>query len=230
MLTCGCARRPPPGTLGYRPATIPGSKGGQVASVVSLRTFANSSSVPIVVFVDMQQEHLAKPRLLAIPGIDRALDNCRRVLDHSRRIGLPVAFIRMLGESAFFNRATPSLRWIDGFEPYRNEMVFERAGPSCYSSEAFTALVNQSRGGIVLVGFAGESACLSTMIDGFHRNHKVAYLCDASASHALDDMSADDVQRAVSRISALYGDVYETAEWIASTVPRKLGNGRNAGG
>lgn len=201
-----------------------------MTSVVSLRTFANSSSVPIVVFVDMQQEYLAQPRLLAISEIDRALDNCRRVLDHSRQIGLPVAFIRMVNESAFFNRATPFVRWIEGFEPYRNEMVFERGSPSCYSSEPFTALVNQSRGGIVLVGFAGESACLSTMIDAFHRNHKVAYLCDASASHALDDMSADDIHRAVSRISALYGDVYETTDWIASTLPRKLGNGRNAGG
>ena len=201
-----------------------------MTSVVSLRTFANSSSVPIVVFVDMQQEYLAQPRLLAISGIDRALDNCRRVLDHSRQIGLPVAFIRMVNESAFFNRATPFVRWIEGFEPYRNEMVFERGSPSCYSSEPFTALVNQSRGGIVLVGFAGESACLSTMIDAFHRNHKVAYLCDASASHALDDMSADDIHRAVSRISALYGDVYETTDWIASTLPRKLGNGKNAGG
>ena len=62
----------------------------------------------------------------------------------------------MVNESAFFNRATPFVRWIEGFEPYRNEMVFERASPSCYSSEPFTALVNQSRGGIVLVGFAGE--------------------------------------------------------------------------
>jgi nicotinamidase-related amidase len=201
-----------------------------VTSVVSLRTFANSSSVPIVLFVDMQQEYLAQPRLLAISEIDRALDNCRRVLGHSRQIGLPVAFIRMVNESAFFNRATPFVRWIEGFEPYRNEMVFERGSPSCYSSEPFTALVNQSRGGIVLVGFAGESACLSTMIDAFHRNHKVAYLCDASASHALDDMSADDIHRAVSRISALYGDVYETTDWIASTLPRKLGNGKNAGG
>ncbi|HYJ18476.1 MAG TPA: isochorismatase family protein [Burkholderiales bacterium] len=201
-----------------------------MTSVVSLRTFANSSSVPIVVFVDMQQEYLAQPRLLAISEIDGALDNCRRVLDHSRQVGLPVAFIRMVNESAFFNRATPFVRWIEGFEPYRNEMVFERGSPSCYSSEPFTALVNQSRGGIVLAGFAGESACLSTMIEAFHRNHKVAYLCDASASHALDDMSADDIHRAVSRISALYGDVYETTDWIASTLPRKLGNGKNAGG
>jgi nicotinamidase-related amidase len=201
-----------------------------VTSVVSLRTFANSSSVPIVVFVDMQQEYLAKPRLLAISQIDRALDNCRRVLDHARSIGLPVAFIRMVNESAFFNRATPFVRWIEGFEPCRNEMIFERSSPSCYSCEPFTALVNQCRGGIVLAGFAGEAACLSTMIDAFHRNHKVTYLCDASASHALDEMPADDVHRAVSKISGVYADVFETADWIEQTLPRKLGIGRNAGG
>ena len=201
-----------------------------MTSVVSLRTFANSSNVPIVVFVDMQQEYVAAPRLLAISGIDRALDNCRKVLDHARRIGLPVAFVRMLSESAFFNRATPFARWIEGFEPYRNEMIFERDSPSCYSCEPFTALMNQSRGGMVLAGFAGESSCLSTLIDAFHRNHKVTYLYDASASHALDDVSAGEIHRAVSKISGLYGDVHETDDWITSTLPRKLGIGKNAGG
>ena len=108
-----------------------------MTSIVSLRTFANSTNVPIVVFVDMQREYLAKPRLLAIAEIDPALDNCRKVLDHSRKIGLPVAFIRMLSEL---------------------------------------------------------------------------------------------VHRAVSKISGLYGEVHETDHWIAATLPRKLGNGANAGG
>ena len=200
-----------------------------MTSIVSLRTFANSSNVPIVVLADMQQEYPAKPRPLSISKINRALDNCRRVLDHARDIGLPVAFMRQLNESAF-NRATPFVRWIEGFEPYRNEMVFERSSPSCYSCEPFAALMNQSRGGIVLAGFAGESACLSTLIDAFHRNHRVTYLCDASASHALEDVPAGEIHRAVSKISGLYGEVYETTDWIASTLPRKLGVGKNAGG
>jgi hypothetical protein len=68
------------------------------------------------------------------------------------------------------------------------------------------------------------------LIDAFHRNHQFTYLSDASASHALDEMSADDVHRAVSKISGIYGDVYETTDWIASTLPRKLGHGKNAGG
>ena len=107
-------------------------------------------------------------------------------------------------------------------------MLFERASRSCYSCERFSALVSQSRGGMELAGCAGESACLSTLIDAFHRNHKVAYLCDASASHALDDVPADEIHRAVSKISGVYGEVYETTEWIASTSPRQ--HGKNAGG
>jgi nicotinamidase-related amidase len=201
-----------------------------VTSVVSLRAFANSSHVPIVVFVDMQQEYLAAPRMLALPEIDRSLANCRRVLHHSRSLGLPIAFVRMLDDSAFFNRATPFVRWIEGFEPYRNEMVFERSNPSCYSSEPYALLMSQCRGGVVLAGFAGESACLSTLIDAFHRNHKVTYLSDASASHALEDVSADHIHQAVSKIAGLYCDVYETDDWIASTRPRKLGKGKNVGG
>jgi nicotinamidase-related amidase len=200
-----------------------------VTSLISLRTFVNSSSVPTVVFVDMQQEYMATPRLLAIPDIEPALANCRRVLDHSRSVGLPIAFVRLLDDSAFFNRATPFVRWIEGFEPLRNEMIFERSSPSCYSSELFASLMNQNRGGIVLAGFAGESACLSTLIDAYHRGHKVAYLADASASHALDDMIADEVHRAISKISGVYGDVYETSDWIASTLSSKLGTGKNAG-
>lgn len=201
-----------------------------MTSVVNLRTLVNSSSVPTVVFVDMQQEYLATPRFLAIPGIDPALANCRAVLDHSRKMGLPIAFIRLLDDSAFFNRATPFVRWIEGFEPHRNEMIFERSSPSCYSSELFASLMSKNQGGFVLAGFAGESACLSTLVDAYHRGHKVAYLADASASHALDDMAASEVHRAISKVSGLYGDVYETTEWIASTLPRKLGGGKNAGG
>jgi hypothetical protein len=119
-----------------------------VTSVVSLRTFVNSSNGPTGVFVDMQQEYVAAPRVPAISRIDSALD---------------------------------------------------------------------------------ESSRLSTLIDAFHRNHKVTYLRNASASHALD-VSAAEIHRAVSKISRLYGDVHETDDWIASTLPRKLGIGKNAGG
>ena len=201
-----------------------------MTSVVSLHALANSPNLPLVVLVDKQQEHLAKPRLLAICEIGAALYNCRKAPDYSRRTGLPVTFVRMFGESVVFNRATPFVRWIEGFEPDRNEMVFERASGSCYCCKPFAALVNQSRGGIALARFAGGAACLSTLIDAFHQNHKVTFLCDASASHPRQEMSADEVRHAVSTISGVYAEVHKTAEWIAATAPRKLSNGKGGGG
>jgi hypothetical protein len=111
---------------------------GGVNSVVSLRNFAKTSNVPIVVFADLQQESGAAPRL--------------------------------------------------------------------------------------------EARCPSMLIDALPRSHKVTYLWDASARPALEDVSADAIHRAVSKISGLYADVYGTDDWIASTLPRKLGIGKNAGG
>jgi hypothetical protein len=34
----------------------------------------------------------------------------------------------------------------------------------------------------------------------------------------------------VSTISGIYAEVYETAEWIAATTPRKIGYGKGTGG
>jgi|SRR5665647_270550 len=112
-------------------------QGNRVPSVVSFGTHANASSVQAALFANMPREDLAKPRSLAIskPVIsktrisetrisktDRALDKCGKVLDHLGATGLPVAFIRMIDESVFFNCAFPSVRWAEGFEPYRDEM------------------------------------------------------------------------------------------------------------
>jgi hypothetical protein len=153
------------GILGARggggPKTLPPpGRGSRVSSVVNPAISAIASSVPVIVFANWQQEDPAKPRSLAIstPAIsdtDCALDNCRKVLDHSRRTAPSVALIRMIGESAFFNRATPFVRRDEGFEPrcfkphsfgphsfesYHDEMMFERESPSCYSGLPFTGI------------------------------------------------------------------------------------------
>ena len=127
-------------------------------SVVNLCTFAKALNVPIVVFVDTQQEHMAAPWLPVISGADRPLDNCRKIL-------------------------------------------------------------------------AADSSSPSTLIDAFHRNHKVTYPCDASASHALEDVSADEFHCAASKVSGLYGDGFDADVRITSTtLPCKLEIGKNAGG
>jgi len=192
-------------------------------TVVPLRAYVNPAAIPTLVLIDLQQEYLASPRVLAIPETVDALANCRSALSHARAMGFPVAFVRWLGRSAFFNPATPFARWIEGFEPTRTDMIFERDRPSCYASASFAEVMNNSRGNFVIAGFAGEAACLATAIDAFHRDHRFAFLHDASASHGLDDVAANDVHRTVTRIVASYGDAMPTEAWIAETSKQPSG-------
>lgn len=195
-------------------------------NIVNIRSFTTARGVPTVVFVDMQKEYVATPRLISIPNIQKSLDNCRKVLHHARGAGLPVVFVRWMEKSApFFNVATPFSGWIEGFEPQRNEMVFERKQPSCYSSEEFAQIMQHGGADFVLLGFAGEAACLSTLIDAFHRNHRFLFLKDASASHRLADMPAEDVHSAVCRIATLYGEVANTDTWISTEARRAAAYG-----
>ena len=57
-----------------------------MSTVIDLRTFTNSITVPVIVFVDLQQEYVAAPRALALAEISEQLANCREILD-SRAVG-----------------------------------------------------------------------------------------------------------------------------------------------
>ena len=188
-----------------------------MSSVIDLRAYVNPSVIQTLVLVDLQQEYIASPRVLALEETRGALANCRAALAHARAMGLPVAFVR----------------WIEGFEPHGVDMIFERNRPSCYASADFAEVMGGSGGSFVLAGFAGEAACLATAIDGFHRGHTISFLADASASHALDDIAANDVHRVVSTVAGLYGEVLTTRGWIARTSRRtswrEIGDGNEQG-
>ena len=188
-----------------------------MSSVIDLRAYVNPGVVQTLVLVDLQQEYIAAPRVLALEETKGALANCRAALAHARAMGLPVAFARWIDRTPLFNKATRFSRWIEGFEPHGVDMIFERNRPSCYASADFAEVMSGGGGSFVLAGFAGEAACLATAIDAFHRGHSVTYLTDASASHALDDIAANDVHRVVSGVAGLYGDVTTTRSWIART-------------
>lgn len=200
-----------------------------MSSVIDLRAYVNPAVVPTLVLVDLQQEYIAAPRVLALEETKGALAHCRAALAHARAMGMPIAFVRWIDRTPLFNKATRFSRWIEGFEPHGVDMIFERNRPSCYASADFAEVMSSGGGNFVLAGFAGEAACLATAIDAFHRGHTATYLADASASHALDDVAADDVHRVVSSVAGLYGEVLTTRSWISRTTRknnwRGLGDG-----
>ena len=184
-------------------------------NVVNLRSYSNVSVIPTLVLLDLQQEYTAAPRLFSLPEADAALENCRLALTHARRVGLPVAFLRMIGQSPFFNPVLSYSNWISGFEPLTSEMVFERSKPSCYANREFAHAMSEGGGHFVLAGFSGEAGCLATAVDAFHRGHRVTYLADASASHDLDRIAAPTVHETVTQLIGLYGDVTTTRRWLS---------------
>jgi nicotinamidase-related amidase len=188
-----------------------------VNQVIYLRALSDASVAPCLVLVDMQQEYVTGSRLMALPHADPALANCRAALDYARSKGFPVAFLRQFSRSAYFNPATAFSGWIKGFEPTGADMVFERENPSCYSSALFAQFMEGCGGHFALAGFAGETACLSTAIDAFHRKHRFSYLADASASHELGELSATDVQKAVTGIVGVYGEIVATRDWMSES-------------
>jgi nicotinamidase-related amidase len=188
-----------------------------MSSVVDFRAYVNPAVIQTLVLIDLQQEYVAAPRVLALEETKGALANCRAALAHARAMGIPVAFARWIDCTPLFNKATRFSRWIEGFEPHGVDMIFERNRPSCYASADFTEVMSAGGGSFVLAGFAGEAACLATAIDAYHRGHTVTFLTDASASHALDDIAANDVHRVVSSVAGLYGDVLTTQNWITRT-------------
>lgn len=185
--------------------------------VIYLRALSDASVAPCLVLVDLQREYVTGSRLMALPHADAALANCRAALDHARSRGFPVAFLRQFSRSAYFNPATTFSGWIEGFEPTGADMVFEREKPSCYSSTPFAQFMDSCGGHFAVAGFAGETACLSTAIDAFHRKHRFSYLADASASHWLGELSAADVQKAVTAIVGVYGEIVTTRDWMSES-------------
>ncbi|MCJ2133814.1 cysteine hydrolase [Methylobacterium sp. J-026] len=175
-------------------------------------------SVPVLVLVDMQQEYEIAGRPLALPRIGPALENCRRALGHARDSGIQVAYVRWIG-APLFQAGTRFARWIEGFEPLGCDMIFDRDRPSCYASPAFADVMERGSPPLVVAGFAGEAACLATAIDGYHRGQDVTFLCDASASHALDGIAAEDIHRSVSAVLRAFADVTDTQAWIDASAP-----------
>lgn len=189
-------------------------------SVIYLKAMADPSVAPCFVLVDLQREYVAGSRLMAMPGAKSVLAKCLAALRHARTKGFPIAYVRQKSRSSFFNPATSFFDWIVDFEPTAADMIFDRDKPSCYSSKHFSELMDSCGGNFVFAGFAGETACLSTAIDAYHRNHRFTYLADASASHELGSISADEVQKAITAIVGVYGDTLDTDSWIAMSSRR----------
>ncbi len=177
-------------------------------------------NVSPLVLIDLHHELSGGAEMLGNTIPTEMIANCRAALRHARAYGIPVAFTRQVAPSPSMLGSPIYPRWIEGFEPKRCDMVFDRQRLSCYASAEFRDMADDVGGNYVVAGQFGELSCLSTAIDALHRDHRPTFLTDALVSHSREDLSAGAMPRALARILSLYAEVTRTQPWIVATSPR----------
>ena len=190
-----------------------------MSTIVDLRKFRDRGrSVPTLVLVDLHYE-LFDLFEVGVSGPTRALDNCLALLRHARALGIPVAFTRRIAEPLSLSAEPTYPRWINGFEPQRSDMVFDRCKPSCYASSDFAEMAEHLGGNFVVAGQAGELSCLSTAVDAFHRDQRPTFLTDALVTRGGKDLPAATMERGLAHIVSLSVDTDTAEGWM--TAPRR---------
>jgi len=191
-------------------------------TVVHLMNFRQRGrELPTLVLVDMHHD-ASREEMHTAPLFSEALANCRAALRHARACGIPVAFTRQAAPPVNMLASAAYPRWIEGFEPNRWDMVFDRQRPSCYASAEFADVADELGGNYVMAGRFGELSCLSTAVEAFHRDHRPIVLSDALMCLAADELPAPVMQQAVTSILSHYAETAATQLWIRTT-SRKVG-------
>lgn len=181
-----------------------------MVSVINLLHYKNGAEQPILILAGLHQPDQ--------PGFDwdalkEVLGNCKATLTSARSSGKPVAFVRCIAPPLSVSEPRAYPAWLKGFEPTRNDMVFDMLQPSCYSNIEFARAMEYSNGNFAIAGLFAETACLATAIDAHHRRHKFTYLSDASACRNNGAIPAALFHNAVSQVVSLYGEVMECQRW-----------------
>jgi len=190
-------------------------------TIVNLRDFkACGREPPTLLLMDLHHDVSGTDR----PGSDtlscEPLANCRAVLRHARACHMRVAFTRLVAAPTNMLASPVYPRWIEGMEPGRWDMIFDRQRPSCYASAEFREIAEEIGGNYVIAGRFGELSCLSTAIDAFHRDHRPVVLFDALMCHEHENLSAAAMRRALSCILSHYTHTVRTQAWIHASSRR----------
>lgn len=180
-------------------------------SVIQFRNHRRQGEQPILVLVGLHQSPQPDPL-----SLEAVLRNCEDLLASARAAHLPVAFVRRVAPAQSFSQPQAYPAWLKGFEPRRNDMVFDVTKASCYSNIEFAQAMEYSDGHFAIAGLLAETTCLATGIDACHRHHRFAYLADASACQNNGTVPAAIFHEAVSQVMSSYGDVMESAVWRRS--------------
>ena len=72
------------------------------------------------------------------------------------------------------------------------------------------------RGEVCLAGYVAQLCCLSTIVEGFHRGHRVNYVADASCARATAHAGEQEAHRHASDIIGIYANLVATDQIVTT--------------
>ncbi|HKD48528.1 MAG TPA: isochorismatase family protein [Rhizomicrobium sp.] len=181
-----------------------------MASVLNMLNYKKQAEQPILVLVGLHESDLSGAEM---QSVSNALNQCAKALATARLRQMPVAFVRCLAPPSSVSEPQVYPAWLKGFEPRRNDLVFDVLQASCYSNAEFSRAMDYSNGDFVIAGLFAETTCLPTAVDAYHRHHGFIYLSDASACRHNGAIPMEQFHDAVDQVISLYGRVAEGGEW-----------------
>lgn len=175
--------------------------------------FDNAATLPMLVIVDPRAKHLLPQSDVSRAAGAGIVSRCRDALAFARSCGLTVSIVR--GEAAMQAPDACPSGWIKGLEPLRSDVLLERHGRSCYSSEFFDEVAQAAGGDIALAGFVGNGGCLATVVDALGAGHRVTILQDATYDSVSQSFS-DAHLRSLKAFTRLDVRLVRVSSWIAA--------------
>lgn len=168
-----------------------------------------------LVLVDMRRSHLAGMEGLRGSPKATVLANCRLALRAARQCGWNVAFVRGDGSEAGYGTTGD---WIKGFEPERQDAIFDRRNLSCYSSPYFAEAIDTNGGAAVLAGFFGAGACLATSVDAIRARQGLTFLSDATEDNVAKGFLSGNAVQLLQHFTRLDIATQACAAWVRDLV------------
>ena len=188
-----------------------------MSTVISILNYKKQVEQPILILAGLHQSDLP-----VSSEMKEILANCATALAAARSAHIQVAFVRRMLPAPSISEPPPYPAWIKGFEPTRDDMVFDVLQPSCYSNMEFARTIDYSNGNFAIAGLFAESTCLSTAVEAHHRHHNFVYLFDASGSQNHGMVPLLQFHAAVTQMISGYGPVMKAAEWSLAVSSNRI--------
>ena len=165
---------------------------------------------PILVCADMQAQNFGDEGTSA-----REVSRCMALLELWRTELWPVLHLKRVAQAAWFDPEPNLTDWAAPFRPRPGEMVFEHPLPSAYSSSRFAEFMASMRGvHCLMAGCSLDETILATVVEGFHRSHRLAVVGDAVLCVPSGTGDGERYRVAMTRAIGKFADIRQSSRLI----------------